>query len=64
MDKNVSNLDKMFIRKALKETPSLKVGFSIPKSMKKGVSDLPMFGKVLLPLDGFNNDPDQLDLFK
>lgn len=44
MKNEISNLDRLFLEKALKETPTLKVGFSIPKSMNKGFSDLPLFG--------------------
>jgi hypothetical protein len=41
--KELSNLDCLFLKKALKETPTLKVGVSVPKSMNKGFSDLPLF---------------------
>ena len=40
----LSNLDRLALEKAIKETPTLKVGVSVPKSMNKGFSDLPLFG--------------------
>jgi hypothetical protein len=43
MTNELSNLDRLFLEKALKETPTLKVGVSVPKSMNKGFSDLPLF---------------------
>jgi hypothetical protein len=43
MNNDLSNLDRLFLEKALKETPTLKVGVSVPKSMNKGFSDLPLF---------------------
>jgi hypothetical protein len=39
----LSNLDRLALEKALKETPTLKVGVSVPKSQNKGFSDLPLF---------------------
>jgi hypothetical protein len=48
----LSNLDRIALEKALKETPTLKVGCSVPKSLNKGYSDTPLFS------------PKQTDLFK
>jgi hypothetical protein len=39
----MSTLDKIALKKAIKETPSLRVGVSVPKSMNKGFSDTPLF---------------------
>lgn len=44
IDFQLSNLDRIALEKALKETPSLRVGVSVPKSMNLGYSDLPLFG--------------------
>ena len=41
----LSNLDRLALEKALKETPTLKVGVSVPKSQNKGFSDLPLFNE-------------------
>ena len=43
MNDHLSNLDRLALEKALKETPTLKVGVSVPKSMNLGFSDLPLF---------------------
>lgn len=42
----LSNLDRIALEKALKETPTLKVGVSVPKSQNKGFSDLPLFNQT------------------
>ena len=42
-DSELSNLDRIALEKALKETPGLRVGVSVPKSMNKGFSDTPLF---------------------
>jgi hypothetical protein len=39
----LSTLDKIALKKAIKETPGLRVGSSVPKSMNKGFSDTPLF---------------------
>jgi hypothetical protein len=49
----LSNLDCLFLKKALKETPTLKVGVSVPKSLNKGFSDLPLFDKSSAQTDLF-----------
>ncbi len=54
MKPQLSNLDRLALEKALKETPTLKVGVSVPKSMNLGFSDLPLFDKSI----------NQTDLFK
>ncbi len=46
MNPDLSNLDRLFLEKALKDTPSLKVGGTVPKSMNKGFSDLPLFERA------------------
>lgn len=43
MKPELSNLDRLALEKALKETPTLKVGVSVPRSMNLGFSDLPLF---------------------
>ena len=53
MSDNLSNLDRLALEKALKETPTLKVGVSVPKSMNLGFSDLPLF----------NSSKNQVSLF-
>ena len=53
MNDNLSNLDRLALEKALKETPTLKVGVSVPKSMNLGFSDLPLF----------NSSKNQVSLF-
>ena len=39
MKAELSNLDRLALEKALKDTPTLKVGVSVPKSMNLGFSD-------------------------
>ena len=39
----ISNLDRLALERAIKDTPTLKVGVSVPKSMNKGFMDLPLF---------------------
>ena len=43
IDKELSNLDRIALEKALKENPSLRVGVSVPRSQNKGYSDTPLF---------------------
>ena len=43
MKTELSNLDRLALEKAIKDTPTLKVGVSVPKSMNNGFSDLPLF---------------------
>jgi hypothetical protein len=45
MKPDLSNLDRLALEKAIKETPTLKVGVSIPRSMNLGFSDLPLFNE-------------------
>lgn len=45
MKPELSNLDRLALEKALKETPTLKVGVSVPQSMNLGFSDLPLFNE-------------------
>lgn len=42
----LSNLDRIALEKALKETPGLRVNCDVPKSLNKGFSDLPLFCKM------------------
>lgn len=43
MKPELSNLDRLALEKAMKETPTLKIGVSVPRSMNLGFSDLPLF---------------------
>lgn len=55
----LSNLDRIALEKALKETPGLRVGGSVPRSVNKGYSDLPLFktNSQISIFDGKKNTP-------
>ena len=53
MKAELSNLDRLALEKALKDTPTLKVGVSVPKSMNLGFSDLPLFNESKAQLSLF-----------
>lgn len=55
MNTELSNLDRLFLEKAIKDTPTLKVGVSVPKSMNKGFSDLPLFEQKSRQTDLFTS---------
>jgi hypothetical protein len=52
-DFELSNLDRIALKKALRDTPTLKVCVSVPRSMNKGFSDLPLFQSTNLQTELF-----------